>query len=127
MMTDVPGSSDYFLFSAVTYSNQAKISVLDVKADTLERYGAVSEQTAIEMAAGARRVTGADYGLATSGIAGPAGGSEDKPVGTVCIGLASRSDVCGRRFHIEDRNRRANKRMFAMTALDLLRKKLLEA
>ena len=127
LMTDVPGSSDYFVFSAVTYANQAKINVLDVKADTLERFGAVSEQTAIEMAMGARRLTEAAYSLATSGIAGPAGGSADKPVGTLCVGLASPSEVIGHRFHIEDRNRLMNKRIFAFTALDLLRQKLLDA
>ncbi len=127
LITDVPGSSDYFLFSAVTYANQAKINMLDVNADTLERFGAVSEQTAIEMALGARRLTEAAYGLATSGIAGPAGGSEEKPVGTLCVGLASPSEVVGRRFHIEDRNRSMNKRIFAFTALDLLRQKLLNA
>ena len=127
LLTDVPGSSDYFQFSAVTYSNQAKIKVLNVETRTLKRYGAVSEQTAIEMAMGARQATEADYGLATSGIAGPAGGSDDKPVGTVCIGLASRSEATGHRFHIKDRGRRTNKRIFALAALNLLRQKLLDA
>jgi nicotinamide-nucleotide amidase len=124
LLTDVPGSSDYFLLSAVTYANQAKINVLNVKADTLERFGAVSEQTAIEMAMGARTVAGATYGLATSGIAGPTGGSDDKPVGTVCVGLASLSGATGHRFQVSDRSRRMNKRIFAITALDLLRQKL---
>ena len=89
LLTDVPGSSDYFLFSAVTYANQAKMKILDVKADTLARNGAVSEQTAREMARGAKNVVDATYGLATSGIAGPGGGTDDKPVGTLCIGLAT--------------------------------------
>ncbi len=127
LITDVPGSSNYFLFSAVTYSNQAKIKVLGVNAKTLERYGAVSEQAVIEMASGSRRIAGADYGLATSGIAGPAGGSKDKPVGTVCVGLASKSGATGHRFDIDDRGRRTNKRIFAITAMDLLRQKLMEA
>jgi nicotinamide-nucleotide amidase len=127
LLTDIPGSSDYFLFSAVTYSNQAKIKVLDVKAETLNQYGAVSKQTVIEMAEGARQVAAASYGLATSGIAGPAGGTDEKPVGTVCIGLSSKSAATGHRFHIDARDRRTRKRIFAITALDLLRQKLLKA
>ena len=87
-LTHVAGSSEYFLFSGVTYANQAKIDVLGVRRSTLEVHGAVHEQTALEMAEGARRVAGATYGLSTSGIAGPDGGSAEKPVGTVCIGLA---------------------------------------
>jgi nicotinamide-nucleotide amidase len=125
LLTDVPGSSDYFLFSAVTYANQAKMRILDVRGDTLERYGAVSEQTAREMARGAKKVVDATYGLATSGIAGPGGGTDDKPVGTVCIGLATALSARGHRFNYTGCNRRANKHIFAITALDLLRKELL--
>jgi len=125
LLTDVPGSSDYFLISAVTYANQAKIKILDVNADTLARNGAVSEQTASEMARGAKNIVGATYGLATSGIAGPGGGTEDKPVGTVCIGLATPLSTTGHRFNFSDHNRRLNKHIFSITALDLLRKELL--
>jgi len=127
LLTDVPGSSHYFLISAVTYANQAKIKLLDVNADTLERNGAVSEQTASEMARGAKNIADATYGLATSGIAGPGGGTDDKPVGTVCIGLATPLSATGHRFNFSDHSRRANKHIFAMTALDLLRKELLGA
>jgi len=127
LLTDVPGSSDYFLFSAVTYANQAKMKILGVKAHTLEKNGAVSEQTAREMARGAKKVVGATYGLATSGIAGPGGGTDDKPVGTLCIGLATPVSARGRRFNLTDHNRRVNKQIFALTALDLLRKELLGA
>jgi nicotinamide-nucleotide amidase len=127
LLTDVPGSSDYFLFSAVTYANQAKMKILDVKAETLERHGAVSEQIASEMARGAKHIVDATYGLATSGVAGPGGGTDDKPVGTVCIGLATPLSVSGHRFNFPDHNRRMNKHIFAITALDLLRKELLGA
>jgi len=127
LLTDVPGSSDYFLFSAVTYANQAKMKILEVAAATLETNGAVSEQTAREMARGAKKVVDATYGLATSGIAGPGGGTADKPVGTLCIGLATPLSTTGHRFNFGDHNRRLNKHVFAIAALDLLRKELLSA
>jgi nicotinamide-nucleotide amidase len=125
LLTEVAGSSDYFLFSAVTYANQAKTAVLGVSADTLMRCGAVHEDTAREMAAGVRRVSGATCGVATTGIAGPTGGSAEKPVGTVCIGLASEERTVGFRFHYTYDRRSMNKQMFAMKALDLLRRELL--
>jgi len=124
LLTDVPGSSDYFLFSAVTYANAAKMRILDVKAETLERHGAVSEQTAAEMALGAKKAVDATYGLATSGIAGPEGGTEDKPVGTVCIGLATPFSVTAQRFKFVHNSRKRNKQIFAAAALDMLRKEL---
>ncbi|MEJ2169869.1 MAG: nicotinamide-nucleotide amidohydrolase family protein [Desulfobacterales bacterium] len=127
LLTDVPGSSDYFLFSAVTYANEAKMKILNVKAETLQRHGAVSEQTAGEMAWGAKQIVDATYGLATSGIAGPDGGTVDKPVGTVCIGLATPSSVTGQRFKFTHNSRKRNKRIFAAAALDMLRKELLNA
>ena len=86
--TAMPGASAYFLCGVVSYSNEAKIRVLGVDADTIARYGAVSEQVARQMAEGARRVAGADYAIATTGIAGPTGGSAEKPVGTVWIAVA---------------------------------------
>ena len=87
--TAMAGASAYFLAGLTTYSNEAKIKVLGVRASTIEAYGAVSEQTAREMAEGARRVTGADYAVATTGIAGPSGGSAEKPVGTVWFAVAT--------------------------------------
>ncbi|MBC2710003.1 MAG: CinA family nicotinamide mononucleotide deamidase-related protein [Desulfosarcina sp.] len=124
-LTNVAGSSDYFLFSGVTYSNQAKMDVLAVKPETLEKHGAVHEETAREMAAGARRVADATFGLSTSGIAGPDGGTEDKPVGTVCIGFAGPGRSFGRRLYFPFGKRLMNKKIFAMAALDILRKELL--
>jgi len=124
-LTDIAGSSGYFLFSGVTYANEAKMSVLGVPQAMLEQHGAVHEETAKAMAEGARRVAGSTYGLATSGIAGPDGGTDEKPVGTVCIGLATPTETIGRRIHFPFGKRLMNKTVFAVTALDLLRKKLL--
>ena len=124
-LTNVAGSSNYFLFSGVTYSNPAKMDILGVQPETLERYGAVHEKTAREMAEGARRAAGATYGLSTSGIAGPGGGTADKPVGTVCIGFAGPDRSFGRRLYFPFGKRLMNKKVFAMAALDILRKELM--
>jgi len=124
-LTHVAGSSGYFLFSGVTYSNQAKIDVLGVDPKVVEEHGAVDEETARQMAEGARRVAGATYGLSTSGIAGPDGGSEEKPVGTVCIGFAAPDRSYGRRLFFPFGKRLMNKKIFAMAALDILRKELM--
>jgi len=125
MLTNIPGSSEYFVFCGITYSNQAKIDILNVSAETIKTHGAVHEKTAKEMASGVQRISGATYGLATSGIAGPTGGTEDKPVGTVCIGLATPHDCAGYRFHFWFGDRTPNKQVFAVAALDILRRELL--
>lgn len=88
-MTLLPGVSDVFTGSVTSYSNQVKMNVLGVKAETLERLGAVSEPVVEEMADGARRLLGVDFAVAVSGIAGPGGGSEEKPVGTVCMAVST--------------------------------------
>ncbi len=87
MLTDVSGSSSYINLNLVTYSNEAKMKMLEVKKETLENFGAVSEQTAEEMALGIKKLSGSDFGLAITGIAGPTGGTEEKPVGLVYIGI----------------------------------------
>lgn len=87
-ITDVPGSSEVFQCGAVTYSNEIKSKMIGVQPETLEKYGAVSEQTACEMAEGVRKLSGADMGISTTGIAGPGGGSDEKPVGLVYIGIS---------------------------------------
>jgi len=87
-LTSVAGSSRYFMEGAVTYSNEAKMRMLGVSAVTLENHGAVSSETAKEMAAGMRRFSGADHAISVTGIAGPGGGTDEKPVGTVYIGMA---------------------------------------
>ena len=125
-LTNVSGSSAYFLFSAVTYANDAKIRILGVSPEALDEYGAVHEEIVKQMAEGARRVSGATYALATSGIAGPDGGTDEKPVGTVCIGLATPTATRARRFFFPFGKRSRNKKMFAMTALNLLRRELTE-
>jgi nicotinamide-nucleotide amidase len=99
-ITNVPGSSDYFLEGAVCYSNAAKRTLLGVRAATLAAHGAVSEETAREMAEGVRRLAGSDLGLATTGIAGPGGGTPEKPVGTVCVSLASPDGAAARRYQL---------------------------
>lgn len=101
-ITAVPGASGMFQGAAVVYSNQAKMDVLGVLSETLTQYGAVSEPTVKEMAEGARRVFRTDYAIATSGIAGPGGGTETKPVGTVCIAVAGPSETRMQTFHFKN-------------------------
>ena len=125
MLTDVSGSSDYFNFCAVTYSNRSKVNVLGVDPATIDRCGAVHEDTAIEMADGARKRAAADYGLSTTGIAGPTGGTVDKPVGTVCVGLSGPGLRRARRYNFRFDDRGMNKKIFAFAALNLLRRELL--
>ncbi len=120
-ITDVAGSSDYFRLGAVTYTNAAKEAILGVSAETLKQYGAVSRQTVMEMAAGARRCTDATYGLATSGVAGPTGGSAQKPVGSLCLGIATAQGVRAAAYRFGANWRRANKVAFAAAGLNLLR------
>jgi nicotinamide-nucleotide amidase len=119
-LTNIPGSSQYFMYAGVCYSNQAKIQRLGVKPDTLRNYGAVSMQTAIEMAEGIRQTMGTKVGLSTTGIAGPAGGSAAKPVGTVYIGITSeKSKECY--YFFSNRDRILNKCYFSQMALNQLR------
>jgi nicotinamide-nucleotide amidase len=125
-LTNIPGSSDYFLFSAVTYSNDAKINLLGVSSSLLDQHGAVHVETAKMMAQGVRQVSGATYGLATTGVAGPGGGTAEKPVGTVCIGVAGPEGSISRRHFFSFENRSMNKQIFATAALDLLRRELLK-
>jgi nicotinamide-nucleotide amidase len=122
-LTEVPGASDYFLGGVVSYSNDAKHDLLRVPEAVLARHGAVSPETARDMARGVRAVFGADLGLAVTGIAGPTGGSPDKPVGTVYLGLATAQgeDVWRYQFH---GSRAEIKTLTAETALDRLRREL---
>ena len=121
--TTTPGSSDYFTGGFITYSNSLKSQLLGVSAETLERFGAVSRETAEAMAEGARERTGSNYAISITGVAGPDGGSEEKPVGLVYIGIAGSEGtvVVNRRF-LGDRQRI---RVFTVQmALDLLRRRL---
>lgn len=123
-VTAVAGSSVYLRGGVVAYGNEVKVQVLGVQPATLDRYGAVSVETAGEMARGARRVLGADIGLAVTGIAGPEGGTPDKPVGTVCFGLADGPIVHAKRYQLWG-NREWVKLLASQVALDWLRRYLL--
>jgi len=122
-ITNVPGASAVFLAGHCTYSNAAKVNTLGVKNETLAAHGAVSEAVAREMAEGARAQHGADYALSTTGIAGPSGGTAEKPVGTVFIALAG----SGETRVLNPRNsfdRETFKFVTTQQALDLLRRGL---
>jgi nicotinamide-nucleotide amidase len=119
-LTDVSGSSDYLERGLVTYSNAAKISMLGVPAEIIEKHGAVSQQTALLMAEGVRKLAGTDLGLSSTGIAGPSGGSNEKPVGTVYLALSDSSrTIC--RHHTFRWDRQRNKDIFSEAALFLLK------
>lgn len=118
-LTNVPGSSTYYLGSITAYAYEAKVRLLGVKWETLEKYGAVSAETVIEMARGVRQVLAADIGLAVSGIAGPGGGTPEKPVGLVWIGLSSPKTEFARRF-LWKGDRLQNKALSAQQALQIL-------
>lgn len=123
-VTDMSGSSAYFLEGAVTYSNAAKSRVLDVPAELIGEKGAVSSAVAMAMAKGIRRKTGSDIALAVTGVAGPDGGTEDKPVGTVYLALAGPSDCKAKHYKFfGDRDR--IRAITAFTAMDWLRRYLL--
>ncbi len=125
-VTNVPGASAVFTDGFVTYANEAKTRALGVDAALIAEHGAVSQPVAAAMAAGALRVSGADYALATTGIAGPGGGSEEKPVGTVFIALASRRGASTVEQHRFPTDRENFKHLTTQTALNLLRRALAE-
>lgn len=100
LITSVPGSSAYFKGGIVSYSNEMKVEVLHVSADTLKKHGAVSEETVMEMAENAKRIFKTDYAVATSGIAGPDGGTQEKPVGTVWIAVATPDKIINRKLQL---------------------------
>ena len=126
-LTEVPGSSDYFLGSAVTYANSAKTALVGVKPETLERFGAVSEETAREMAAGARLRFGSTIGLAVTGIAGPAGGSTEKPVGTVHMALDAADGTRLQKAGLFPGDRPLIRRWSVTAALVMIRRHLLSS
>jgi nicotinamide-nucleotide amidase len=124
-ITDVPGASLVFLEGSVTYSNDAKMRTLEVSAELLSTVGAVSEEVARAMAEGALKRSGATYALSTTGIAGPDGGTDQKPVGTVFIGLASRGSATVVEKEFFPMDRLSFKRICTQHALEMLRRKLL--
>jgi len=118
-VTNVPGSSEYFAGGFVVYSYEAKVALLGVSWDTLNSFGAVSRETVLEMARGVRKALSSDIGVSISGIAGPGGGTEDKPVGTTWVGLASKEGEWAREFLFQG-DRIRNKESSADGALQLL-------
>jgi nicotinamide-nucleotide amidase len=123
-LTNISGSSDYFMGGVVTYSNQAKLDLLQVASETLQEKGAVSSETASAMARGVKELFHTDFGLAVTGIAGPSGGTPEKPVGLVFMGLATLNGVETRRHQFPG-DREMIKTLTAETALDWLRRELL--
>jgi nicotinamide-nucleotide amidase len=123
-LTELPGSSKYFMEGAVTYSNEAKVRTLDVSEEILDRFGAVSSETADAMARGMRERAGTDHAISVTGIAGPDGGTEDKPVGLVWFGLADRDGVKTVKF-VFPGDRYLIRWRSSQAALDLLRRRLL--
>ncbi len=122
-ITDVPGSSDYFLEGVVTYSNDAKTRILGVPAKTIGKYGAVSEQVATAMASGIRELSKSTFGLGVTGIAGPGGGSAEKPVGLVYIALADDTQATARKL-IFPGDRQFIRTLAVNSALDMLRRRI---
>ena len=124
-ITNVAGSSDYFKGSVVAYSNETKIALLGVNTSTLEKHGAVSEQTALEMARGGRKLLDVDVCISDTGIAGPAGGTPSKPVGLFYLGLAAEGIILSQK-HMFQGDREGNKRDAVEAALNMLKQYLVQ-
>jgi nicotinamide-nucleotide amidase len=125
LLVDYPGSSDYLQHGVITYSNAAKTRLLGIPAAALEANGAVSTETALAMARGARALSDCDFALAVTGIAGPDGGTAQKPVGTVVIALADRVTCWAQTLALSQRSRMLVRTMSCAVALDMLRRRLL--
>jgi len=123
-VTNVPGSSDYYKGSVTAYSNEAKIKIVGVKEDTINKYGAVSPQVAEEMARRGRKVLNADICIADTGIAGPTGATQEKPLGLFYIGLSHQGGTFSRKHNFQG-NRGQNKHSATETALGWLKEYLL--
>ena len=119
-ITGVSGSSDYYLGGVVSYNNEAKMELLGVRKQTLEKFGAVSEETVREMAQGVQSLFKSDLGISISGIAGPTGGTPEKPVGLIYIGLSFGKEVAVKKFNFF-RDRDSNKRISSQVALNMIR------
>lgn len=123
-ITSIPGSSAHFLGSMVTYSNEAKTAILGVNEETLEQHGAVSEEVVREMAEGVRARLSSDFAISTSGVAGPDGGSEEKPVGTVWVSIAGPNKTMAKRLNL-GKSRERNIRISMLTVLNWLRQEII--
>lgn len=125
MLTSISGSSSFFNGSIVSYSNQSKSELLDVNEQNIEKYGAVSQQVVEQMAANVRLKFNSDFGISTSGIAGPSGGTTEKPVGTVWIAVANKDKVVSKKLNL-GYNRERNIHVSSLSVLNLLRLELLK-
>jgi nicotinamide-nucleotide amidase len=123
LITDIPGSSEYFTQGWITYSNKAKTEQLGVSPELLQKHGAVSEEVVSAMAIGARQKAGTDFAIAITGIAGPAGGTEQKPVGLIYISVSSHNNCIAKRF-LFAHTRELVRIRAAFAALNMLRLKL---
>jgi nicotinamide-nucleotide amidase len=123
-LTDWPGASEYFWGGLVTYDDQAKVELLGVSEETLERHGAVSRETALEMVDGVSKRSGSAAAIAVTGIAGPSGGTDEKPVGTVWLAVRVQGEETAKRRHYPGTRDMVQKRA-AQGSLDLLRRTLL--
>lgn len=123
-IVSIAGCSDYYMGGVCSYSNREKIKILGVKTETIENYGAVSEKTSVEMAEGVRKLMGTDFSLSTTGVAGPSGGSAEKPLGLVWIGFSSAEKTFAMKFNFGER-RDIIIRRAVMRALEILRRELL--
>lgn len=122
-LTDVPGSSEYFAGGFIVYSNEAKINRLGVRRKTILEHGAVAEKTALEMAMNVRKKFGTDFGISATGIAGPGGGTDEKPVGTVWIGLSGEGRTIAKKY-VFGKQREMNRERSVATAFNMLLKEL---
>jgi nicotinamide-nucleotide amidase len=125
LITSVPGSSAYFRGGVIAYANDVKVDQLSVGPEIINQHGAVSEQCAIAMAEGCRKLFGSDYALSITGIAGPEGGSDEKPVGTTFIGLSSIHATYAKKFNFGT-DRQSNRARATYAALELLRREILD-
>ena len=123
MLTNVSGSSDYFDRGIISYSNRSKIELLNVSENLLKKHGAVSKEVAVAMAEGARIKSNVDIGISTTGIAGPTGGTKEKPVGLVFIAISTKDGNYIKKFQFKG-NRLENKRIACKEALEMLLKVL---
>jgi len=123
LITSISGSSDYFNGGIIAYSNELKINVLKVDSETINTLGAVSKEVAEQMSDGVRKRLKADFGVSTTGIAGPTGGTDEKPVGTVWVSVASKDTIISEKFNFGN-NRERNIRRASLSALNMLRNQL---
>jgi nicotinamide-nucleotide amidase len=123
LLTTIPGSSEYYWGSVVAYQNTVKTEILGVREETIQQFGAVSEQTVKEMAEGVRKKFRTDIGISSSGIAGPTGGTDEKPVGTIWIGYSDKNQTFGKKLMLGN-DRDINVKLTCIAVFNMIRKTL---